>query len=590
MNKSSLLFVIALLWTSSTYSQIFLPLQTGPLVNTPSDSRSVNIFDANGDGWEDVLISNGLSGGQADQLYLNDSVGNFIPLNSSDLVEEQWPSVGATVADYDNDGDMDIYLTNWYGRRNRLYLNDGEAQFSVLENASTASGSHSETASWGDYDNDGLLDLVVTNSDGSSRRNVLYRNLGNGELVKQNDSAINAPNGVSRNANWVDYDNDGDSDLYITNEGSQANEMYRNEGGILQLVTENIRINRAYSTMSSNWGDIDNDGDLDLFLANSGYFSESPNALLRNEGDGTFSRITEGDIGTIAGCNFGSNFGDVDNDGDLDLILTSAFCNSDRLQDQLFLNDGTGQLYASSEWSQQSPALASYGAAFGDLNQDGFLDLVIAHCKNNTSSPQPANALWLNQGNDNHWLRICLEGQLSNRSAIGARVWVYDEINGMPRQQLRELSTQSGYAGQNSLIQHFGLGASEEVDSVMVEWPSGLRSVLGTTAVDQLVKFVEPLATGIWRVSTGPIDSWSVYPNPSAGTDLIYLESKEQLGAKEVEVSLYRADGALLWRDSLLVREKEVLDLQLPRPLASGGYRLTVWDGEVLWAERLMVK
>lgn len=587
-----LTFCLLLILVSVGQSQTFSRLEIGVIVNSASDSRSVNIADVNGDGWEDVFISNGLSGGQKDRLYLNDQNGNFTPLTASSVVDDQQPSVGASLADFDNDGDIDIYVTNWYGKVNRFYENDGSGHFTASSNATVNSSTYSETATWGDYDADGLLDIFVTNSEGGSKANVLYRNVDGGEFSKQNGTPWSGRQNISRNANWIDYDNDGDMDIYITNEGNQVNELYTNDGsGKFSFVTEDIVINRAYATMTSSWGDIDNDGDLDLFLGNAGYFSERANALFRNQGNGQFVAITEGDAPNANGCNYSSSFGDVDNDGDLDLLVTSAFCDSDKLKDILYLNDGTGIFQTAANPLPGDQNVASYGAAMGDVNKDGFLDLIIAHCKNSTNSPQPKNAVYYNDKNDNHWLRVALEGVISNRSAVGARVYVYYQKNGTTEVQMRVLNTQSGYSGQNSPILHFGLGQSTEVDSVRVDWPSGLHSHLPTQAADQLISLVEEFDSAIKGPAVSLAHAISIFPNPISSKDTqitIAFSSDYPLTTQSV-FSLRDQLGRELFRQTL-APHTEQQQIRIPTQLLAGaGYYAVFYQGNKVVATKKMI-
>ncbi|MEK7256849.1 MAG: CRTAC1 family protein, partial [Bacteroidota bacterium] len=255
-------------------------------------------------------------------------------------------------------------------------------------------------------------------------------------------------------------DGDGDLDLYVSNEENQPDNLYRNDGGGTFTKLTNADgapglSNR--SSMSSSWGDVDNDGDLDLFVANSEFLVAQNNQLFKNDGDGTFTEITTGQLVTDGGCSYGSNFEDYDNDGDLDLAAANGYCNG-QIVNFLYQNDGQGNFSRDHESIENLTTPCSYGAAWGDVNNDGFPDLVIATCKNSSGAPLPSDLFYLNNGNCNNWLKIKLQGTTSNRSAIGAKVWVKATIGGQQVTQLREISAQSGYCGQNSLVAHFGLG------------------------------------------------------------------------------------------------------------------------------------
>ncbi len=508
-----ILLVIGLTY-SSTAQPAFTRVIEGDIVNTASDSRSVNFVDVNQDGWEDVFISNGPSSGQNNLLYLNDEGQGFTTVTDDPIVMDNGKSDGATFADVDNDGDLDAMVVTWHGQRNFFFRNNGDGSFTDETDAAPAmGGSYSETASWGDFDQDGFVDLLVTNSEGNFR-NQLYQNEAGGtfSLVIGQQWLLQAD--LSRCVSWTDYDLDGDPDLFITNENNAKNDLLRNDGeGQFTPITAGSIVQSTRSSMSASWGDIDHDGDPDLFVANAGYYQEMNNQLFINEGDGTFTEITSGDAVTDGGCSYGSAFADVDNDGDLDLLVANGFCNNN-LEDRLYVNDGTGSFTYAPDALPDMPERCSFGAAFGDLDQDGFLDLVIANCRNATGQAQPPNTYYHNDGNDNHWLTLRLEGTQSNRSAIGAKVRVKANINGSDRWQVREISAQSGYCGQNSLIVHFGLGDATLVDSLLVEWPSGQESVLTQQGVDTQLYLLEDINNHTQETTQSLPFQWTCSPNP----------------------------------------------------------------------------
>ncbi len=159
----SLLCLVVLCSTNTVYAQVFVNA-SDTIPNTPTDSRSVNFIDLNKDGWDDLYISNGLQGGQKDLLYLNDGTGTLVQITDMAIVQASSPSDGASFADYNNDGNLDGIVSSWYGAADLLYLNDGMGSLNYKGNAGIVSGSFAETAAFGDYDNDGWLDLYVTNS------------------------------------------------------------------------------------------------------------------------------------------------------------------------------------------------------------------------------------------------------------------------------------------------------------------------------------------------------------------------------------------------------------------------------------------
>ena len=540
MKKSLRLVTFLALGANSLCAQsLFTQITTGPVVTTPSDSRSVNWADVNGDGFEDLFISNGPSGGQNNALYLNQGDGTFQAVTNDPIVQDGSPSDGATFADIDNDGDLDAFVVTWYGVPNYFYRNNG-ATFTHIPNAVTGNiGTYSETAAWGDYDNDGFVDVYLTNSDGD-KRNMLYRNKGDDSFERITTGAWVTETDLSRCVNWVDYDNDGDSDLFVTNESNQANDLFRNDdNGSFTKIAAAPLTTSLRGSMSASWGDVDNDGDFDVVVANAGYFQAQNNQLFINN-NGNFTEVTGEPLVTDGGCSYGTAFGDVDNDGDLDLAVANGYCNG-AIVNFLYLNDGEGNFARATTETLSTPC--SFGLAFGDYDNDGFLDLAIATCKNATASPQPPNLLYRNNGNGNKWLKIKLEGVVSNRAAIGAKVRIKTDAGW----QLRDISAQSGYNGQNSLIAHFGLGGANSVDSLTIEWPSGIRQHLTQVAANQQLFVVEEDATSVKAPSL--FQQFTVHPNPAGST--LQLQGNLEQALPKLQISLMDTTGKVVYQEVL---------------------------------------
>ncbi len=510
-------------------AQNFIKITQGPVVNTPSDSRSVNWIDVNNDGLLDLMITNGLNTGENNFLYLNKGNDVFESINSTDpIVNDMSPSDGATWADIDNDGDVDCYVATWYNKRNLLYMNNGNGSFTQVKTGTIATEfTYSETASWADYDKDGYLDLYITNSEGT-RKNILYKGNGDSTFTKiLNISPVNDAF-KSRTVNWIDYDNDKDLDLFVTNEGGQKVNLYRNDSaGVFTKITNGTLANIAGETMSSSWADVDNDGDFDVFLSNY----NAANRILKNQGDGTF--LIDTLISYSTPYTFGSSFGDVDNDGDLDLYISNAF-STGKLRNFFYLNNGEGIfteidtsiITADSGWT--------YGCAFGDYNNDGFLDLATANCYDKIQ----VNSLYKNSGNGNAWFELECIGMQSNKSAIGARIKLSATIFNRVVHQYREINTQSGHNGQNMLTAHFGLGDATNIDSIRIDWPSGNVDVYKNISINKKVKAFENISLG---KENQPKNELKIYPNPT--NTKIWLNG---LSAKNTIIQLYDITGKLL--------------------------------------------
>lgn len=525
---------------------IFTKIISGEVVNTPADSRSINWVDVNGDGWDDLFISNGLDGGQNNLLYINNKNGSFTSVKNNPIVQDNGPSDGATFADIDNDGDLDGFVVTWYGAKNFFYRNAGDGSFTYEASSLTGNiGTYSETAAWGDYDNDGLVDIYITNSAGQ-KENMLYHNLGNGNFERITSGALVTESDLSRGASWTDYDNDGDQDLFVVNESNQNNDLFRNNGnGQFSKIINIALTSNGGNSMSASWGDVDNDGDLDVFIANAGYFQEENNKLFLNNGNGGFSEVTSGALVSDGGCSYGSAFGDVDNDGDLDLVVANGYCNG-VIKNFLYINDGQGNFQRADE-SFETPC--SFGLAFSDYNNDGFLDLAIATCKNGNNSSQPDNLLYQNNGNQNNWLKIKLEGNTSNRAAIGAKVRVKAMVNGQPVWQMREVTAQSGYCGQNSLVQHIGIGNAAKADSVIVEWLGGDKQVIGAVFANQQIYVLQGSEVTGTEESPFAILDLRIAPNPIKNK--FTLEGSLVKGIDNLQVMLLDTLGKTVYTGQL---------------------------------------
>lgn len=548
----------------------FTRITEGSIVNTPSDSRSCNFVDVNNDGFDDIFISNGPSGGEHNMLYLSYGNGTFSESQGGDIIADNSSSDGATFADVDNDGDLDAFVVTWYGQPNYFYTNDGNGQFTLqpLSNVLT----YSETASWGDYDNDGLVDLYISNSNATSPdllRNLLYKNLGSGVWMPITQGAWVTDAHISRSVNWTDYDSDGDIDLFVSNEENQKNDLYRNDGnGLFTPVTDNLIVSGARSSTGSSWADVDNDGDLDLFVAN---YNQN-NQLFINDGAGNFSATSGQSIVQDGGYSFGSIFGDIDNDGDLDLFVANGFGPSTGVENFLYLNDGMGHFTRDMESINPLETQCSYGAAFGDMDNDGFLDLVVANCKT-TGQVKVANTLFRNNGNENQWLKIKLQGTLSNRSAIGAKIRMKSQIAGVARWQMREISAQDGYNCQNALPVHFGLGNATQVDSLVVEWPSGQQQSLEAIPANQTIELTEPLGSATQEANPW-MEHWNISPNPA--DKRIQLKAKFIAIPDSLLISLLDQSGQELRRKILLNTQESLLFEWDVADLPSGLYYLVL--------------
>lgn len=510
MKRNILIITLLVIPFFNVHSQIFEETNFPDLSTTPSASRSVNFVDINGDGWDDIFVTNGLASGQNNMLYINDTNGGFDTITSDIIVNDNERSDGASFADVDNDGDLDAIMVTFgaggVGRLNYFYRNNGDGSFTYESDAAMGTVlTYSETATWIDVNNDQFLDLYVTNSVGNLT-NLYYENQGDGSFLNITNLPITNESKPSRSVDWIDYDADGDFDLFVTNEtNSSSNSLFRNDGpnNFTQITDIEIVQDNKVSAGSS-WGDIDNDGDFDLFVANWDGYS---NQLFVNN-NGVFTENTSSIIAEPTTFSFGSTFGDIDNDGDLDLFVCNAY-EAGQNHNFVYINDGAGNFSLDTTSSLANQLGYTFGAAFGDYDNDGWLDIFLA----NTLGENQTNSLYHNLGSGNNWVKLNCQGTDSNTSAVGAIVKVKANINGVDVWQQRGISANSGYCSQNSYTNHFGLGNAESIEEIEVLWPSGLVENFSNINVNSIYTIIE--GTGIvFGAEDYIIDTLEIYPNP----------------------------------------------------------------------------
>jgi hypothetical protein len=430
--------------------------------------------DFNNDGFIDLIASpyNG-----SNLLYTNNGGGGFTRITAGPVALDSGSSFGCIWGDYDNDGALDLFVSVNVGN-DWLYHNNGNGTFTKITSGTiVTSGGNGNNCAWGDYDNDGFIDLFVANSD---QNDFLYHNNGNSTFTRITTNAIALKPGNSQGASWGDYDNDGLLDLFVSRV-NQPNLLYRNLGnGSFIAITNGLIVNESTASQGVSWGDYDNDGSLDLFVANP----NARNFLYHNNGDGSFTKITSGAIATDIGNAHGCSWADYDNDGFLDLVVINRLGPS-----FLYHNNGDGTfLRVANGEAIVTDGGEAFSGAWGDYNNDGFPDLFLAHVQTFN------NGLYRNNGNSNHWITIQCEGRLSNRSAIGAKVRVKATIHDQVLWQMRDISGGGGLGSQNDLRAAFGLGDATNVAVVRVEWPSGIVQQLTNLAARQFLTLIEPEA------------------------------------------------------------------------------------------------
>ena len=464
----------------------FTKITAGDIVNEVAAGVGAAWADYDNDGFLDLVVANGGGGGgraEPDYLYRNNGDGTFTKITEGLLVTYSGHSGFAAWGDYDNDGFTDLFVGATEIGTGYLHHNLGDGHFERIEIDSIGIGWVNGTGVWGDYDQDGFLDLFVAARSGYSK---LFHNNGDGTFSQITDIPPVTTSCSAWSSAWADYNNDGQPDLFIANSAGR-NFLFRNLGdGAFARIQEGPIVNDSDYSIGSAWGDYDNDGFLDLFVANGDWSGGlHRNWLYHNNGDGTFTKITKGNIVTDSRPWVAGSWADFDNDGDLDLFV-SAFTASHN--NALYRNNGNGAFAEVTTGSivqdGKTTGYGSLGAAWGDYDKDGFPDLFVA-------TWDGKNLLYRNNGNENHWITVQCEGRASNRSAIGTKVRVRATIQGKTYWQMREISNGDGWSG-NSLDACFGLGDAEVIDRIRIEWPSGIVQELANIPVDQFLAVTEP--------------------------------------------------------------------------------------------------
>ncbi|HEV7508253.1 MAG TPA: CRTAC1 family protein [Thermoanaerobaculia bacterium] len=483
----------------------------------------VALFDADGDGWLDILLINSRDWEPKGRtslpaLYHNNHNGTFTDVTRGSGLAVQMYGMGVAVADYDNDGREDVYITSLDG--DRLFHNEGGGKFKDVTGASGIKNvSFGTSAAWVDYDRDGKADLFVANYvqwsrdkdlwcslDGSTKSyctpesykgasSKLYRNLGGGKFEDVSQKAgVGDPTSKSLGIAVLDYNGDGWPDLFVAND-TQPNKLYRNMGNgtfkdeALEAGVAFSEEGTARGAMGVDAADYDRSGRPHLLVGN---FSNEMLALYHNEGSGVFvdeapsSTVGQASLLTLS---FGVFFFDYDLDGLPDILAANGHLEEEinRVQPRiqykepplLFRNLGKGKFASalSSVGADFGRPIVARGAAYGDLDNDGDLDVVF------TTNHGPAVVFRNDGGNGNHWLRVKTVGTKSNRDGLGTVV----RVTSAGGKQWTMVRTGSSYCSQSEIAPTFGLGPDKVVQTLELEWPSGTKQRFTNVPANQVV-------------------------------------------------------------------------------------------------------
>ena len=501
-----------------------------------SMSGGVGLFDCDNDGKLDIVMVNGSTVDRYKQsggdllvtLWHQDAGSKFTDITAkAGLTRKGW-GMGVAVADFDNDGNLDLFVTGYGG--NALYRNKGDCTFEdVTDKAGVRGGGLSTGAAWADYDRDGNVDLFVSRyvhvdmndlpAFGSTKfcqfkgapvqcgpwgmegeTDLLYHNRGDGtfEEVSKKAGVDDPAKYYGLGATWGDYDNDGWPDLFVADDATPNHLYHNNHDGTFtdDAMVGGIALNsegQALGSMGVTWGDYDHSGRLSMFITE---FADQPNTLYRNMGLSGFedvampSRLGQPSLPLVG---WGTSFFDMDNDGWLDLFVANghvypqmdAVKGSAAYAEPMLLHrnlrDGTFEEVSKAAGLADMPLKSRRGAAFGDIFNDGNVDIVVLNVGAPPSLLRNTNKL------SNHRVLFHLEGTKSNRAAIGARV----TIHAGGAMQFDEVRGGGSYLSQNDLRLHFGLGSAAKIDLVEVRWPNGKVESFKDVAADKIYTIVE---------------------------------------------------------------------------------------------------
>jgi enediyne biosynthesis protein E4 len=494
----------------------------------------VALFDYNSDGLLDIFFTNGAAipsleksdPSYSNRLFRNNGDGTFTDVTEKVGLQGVGYSMGVAAGDYDNDGFVDLYVTGV--NRNQLFHNNGDGTFTDVTEKAGVGGivpklgkAWSVGAGWFDYNNDGLLDLFVVNYlnyniktathcvqqglpaycspvDFLGMPNILYRNNGDGTFTDVSErSHISQYVGKGMGLAFADYDNDGFADIFVSNDTFENYLLHNNGDGTFSNVATLAGVaynsyGNAIAGMGADFRDVDNDGNPDIF--ETAMFKEGF-PLYKNLGNGQFQDDSSAaglSVLTSRSTAWGVGIFDFDNDGNKDLFTANSDILDNSMQlahrpfalaNQVFRNKGnmTFEDVSSKAGTSFSIAAPHRGAAFGDLNNDGKIDVVVTVLN---GPPE----IWMNRSSNRHyWIILKLVGVKSNRDGLGTKVKITTSLG----TQYNHATTAVSYNSSSDKRVHFGLGSAGVVESIELRWPSGVRQVLKNVKADQILTVTE---------------------------------------------------------------------------------------------------
>lgn len=519
---------------------------TTSTISAPGTDRGA--VDMNGDFLDDIVSVS------TSTIYVNEqqSGGGFVLKNYPLAGGTYSASWSMAAGDFDRNGYNDLVYGNSSGAH-VVKANSTGTSYSI---AATSHSVFTQRTNFADFDNDGNLDIFLCDD---TAPNEYFINDGTSLTLWEGDNpSAPIPGGLgvySSGGNygsvWIDYDNDGDSDLFIAKcggeEARRRNHLFRNNGNLsFTEVSTTANMDDALSTWSSAWGDYDSDGDMDCFVGSS--LSSESHKMMRND-NGIFVDAT-----TSFGLDVFNDYGhenqpfDFNNDGYIDIFSNG----------NILLNNGNGTFGIISAGIPQEGAV-------GDLNNDGFLDVF-------------NSSIYYNNGNGNHWINIELVGVASNINGIGARIEVSSpSFNNASskKAQIRDVRSAQGFAYMSTLNTHFGLGSDTTINTITIYWPSGTVDVVVSPSVDQSIRITEGETLSLETTLT---DDLILYPNPTKGK----LNLNTTYGLENAVYSVFDITGKRVLNDRMSTNTIDVSEL------SSGNYILRIINNGLIKTQKFI--
>ncbi len=479
-----------------------MPITFTPVSN-PGPGSNRAMVDMNGDYLDDVVK---VSENEGIHISYQNADGTLTPTAIGNIPGANFPYWSLTAGDIDGNGFNDLIYGGGSGVTFMFANEDGTAYTELTTNEYV----FCQRGNCVDINNDGHLDVFMCHD---VEPNVYYINDGEGNLTFYQGGLGETPNGGNYGSIWVDYDHDGDTDMFIAkcrggSSPAKINQMHRHDGeGNYEEVGAELDMDDPVQTWSSAWGDYDNDGDLDVFIGASS-FTDGSHKLLMNDGVGNFTDVSEGSgVEGITSTGIENTTHDFDNDGYLDLL---------GMGNKLLIGNGDMTFTVVSSDIDNG--------AIGDVNNDGFLDVL-------------NSSIMMNDGNDNNFIKLNMLGTESNLNGIGAMVHIYTADLGVLTRQVR---SGDGFRYMSSLNLHFGLGDVESIDSLVVDWPSGIHEVHTNIDVNTTTNIIE--GSTLTSVTNAETIDVVVFPNPAA--DKLIIDTPEQF--QNMKYNIFDIQGRMV--------------------------------------------